>query len=100
MGDRRYGLRYFTTAAFPAVLRPPATTAALAAKCAVQDNAVTATASVLCVFSSPLLPSQRQDEDDEYLQLHLRGISMATTTFAEQHLSDYETASSRSTSAS
>ena len=97
MDNRRYGLRHFTTAAIPAVLRSSATTAAFAAERAFQD--IAASAAVLNAFSSPLLWSRRRDEHDEYY-LGLRGDSMAITPFVEQLSSDYEAASSRSTAAS
>ena len=97
MDYRRYGLRYFTTAAIPAVLHLSATTAAFAAERAFQDMA--ASAAVLHAFSSPLLRSQRRDKHDEYY-LGLRGDSMAITPFIEQRSSNYEAASSRLTAAS
>ena len=97
MDNRRYGLRRFTTAAIPAVLRSLATTAAFAAERAFQD--IAASVAVLNTFSSPLLWSRRRDKHDEYY-LCLRGDSMAITPFVEQRSSDYGAASSRSTAAS
>ena len=81
MNYRRYGLRRFTTAAIPAVLRSSAMTATFAAERAFQD--MTASAAVLHVFSSPLLRSQRQAKHDEYY-LGLCGDSMEITPFVEQ----------------
>jgi hypothetical protein len=57
--DSRYGFSEFTTTAIIAVLRSLATTAAIAAERAFQ--AIAASTAVLRDFSSPLLPSQRQD---------------------------------------
>jgi hypothetical protein len=97
MDNRRYGLRRFTTAAIPAVLRSSATTAAFAAERAFQD--IAASAAVLNAFSCPLLSSRRRDEHDEYYPgLHVD--SMALTPFVEQRSSDYGAASSRWTLAS
>ena len=81
MDNRRYGLRRFTTAAIPAVLRSSATTAAFAAERAFQD--IAASAAVLNAFSSPLLWSRRRDKHDEYY-IGLRGDSIAITPFVEQ----------------
>ena len=97
MDYRRYGLRCFTKAEIPAVLRSLATTAVFAAKGAFQD--IAASAAVLNAFSSPLVWSRRQDKHDEYY-LGLRGDLMASTPFVEQRSSDYGAASSRSTAAS
>ena len=94
MDYRRYGLRYFTTAAIPAVLHLLATTAVFAAERAFEDMA--ASAAVLHAFSSPLLRSRGQVKHDEYY-LGLCGDSMVITPFVKQRLSDYGAASSKLT---
>ena len=97
MDNRRYGLRRFTTAAIPAVLRLSATTAAFAAERAFQD--IAASAAVLNAFSSPLLWSQKHASHDEYY-LGLCNVLLAIMTFVVQRLSNHGAASFRSMASS